>query len=144
MLPGLGLSLLDCAKPARTTSNDGHESLHLSLPRSRVTDLLGPSPAGDGASFRQLPDTPLAQILKTNLAALAQYGMAMDPASAARAMETVSNLAMGYLAQFRPKRRQDEQTCSLFVRLDEAWSHTTPFLASTPAPAGSCAVSRVR
>jgi len=108
MLPGLGLNLLDCANPARTTSRHGHESLHLSLPRSRVVALLGPSPAGDGASFRHLPNTPLAKILKTNLMALARHGMALDPASAARAVELVSGLAMSYLALLRPERGQHD------------------------------------
>lgn len=108
MLPGSGLSLLDCARPARTVSHGGHESLHLSLPRARVVELLGPSPAGDGAAFRHLPDTPLGQILKANLAALAQYGAALDAASAAHAMDAVSGLAMGCLAQLRPDPWQQD------------------------------------
>lgn len=96
---GTGFNLMDCTLPMQTHARM-HESIHLLLPRARVTQVLGRQPAGDGRALRHLPDTPLGDILKTHLLAVTRQGMALDAASTARAMESINSLAMAYLMQF--------------------------------------------
>lgn len=107
---GTGFNLLDCTGNSRTLAGAGHESLHLSFPRSRVVEVMGDQPAGDGASFRHLPDTPLGHILKASLAAVARHGAALDAHSAARTMEALGTLGLAFLAQFRPKGVNGDET----------------------------------
>ena len=97
---GTGFNLMDCAIPMQTVARM-HESIHLLLPRARVTRLLGPRPAGDGKALRHLPETPLGRILKANLLAVTDHAMDLDAPAAAQAMDATRRLAMAYLAQFR-------------------------------------------
>ena len=107
VVAGSGFNLVDCASDTRTLSHRGHEALHLSFPRARVAELLGYHPAGDGAAFRHLPDTPLGHVLEASLAAAARHGAALDAQSAAGMMEALGRLGMAFLAQFRPKGSGD-------------------------------------
>lgn len=98
---GSGFNLMDCTRTMQTTARM-HESIHLLLPRARVTQVLGKQPTGDGRALRHLPATPLGEILKAHLLTVTQQGMALDTASTAHAMASVNALAMAYLAQFNP------------------------------------------
>lgn len=98
---GSGFNLMDCKMPMRTHAQM-HESIHLLLPRAQVARVLGAKPAGEGRALRDLPDTPLGDILKAHLLAVTQQGLALDAASAACAMTSVNALAMAYLEQCHP------------------------------------------
>jgi AraC-like DNA-binding protein len=116
---GTGFNLMDCRMPMRTHARM-HESIHLLLPRARVVQVLGGKPAGDGRALRDLPDTPLGEILKAHLVAITAQGTALDATAAAHAMASVNALALAYLAQCAPKPAVDTLPDLDVVQFDAA------------------------
>lgn len=96
---GTGFNLMDCTQPMQTIAHQ-HQSIHLLLPRTQVTQVLGRQPTGDGRALRHLPSTPLGDILKSHLLAVTQRGERLDAVSAAHATTSVKTLALAYLAEF--------------------------------------------
>lgn len=133
-----GFNLMDCRMPMRTHARM-HESIHLLLPRAQVVQVLGAKPAGDGRALRDLPDTPLSEILKAHLLAITAQGTALDTTAAAHAMTSVNTLALAYLAQCAPKQAVDALPDLDVVQFDTACRCIEAQLDDPQLSAGSLA-----
>lgn len=111
-----GLILLDCDKPA-TTSSTTHHISYLALPRERVVAALGGSdPTPPGVALRKLPTRGLTPILQAYLKAMTENGAALNRFESAAATKAATALAVALLSQLGQKPHEEsEQLEDAFV-----------------------------
>lgn len=97
-----GFTIHDCAKPSFAESFAGHQGLHLSIPRALAISVLEERAGTARAPLRRMAPSPLGEVLKANMLALARNADQLEPRLLARIMGSVSELAMAYLAQSAP------------------------------------------
>lgn len=140
---GSGFYLLDCERPQAVIPL--HDSMRVLLPRENVMRLLGDNPAGDGGC-RHLPATPMGEVLRAHLVALAQYDPPLAASAARFCANATVNMALAFLAQFETTEPAPDSDALLFdeaCRHIDAYLHDPHLTASGVAQALGCSRTRL-
>lgn len=102
--PASGVVVMDGTRPM-TTATENHSHVYLTVPKSRLLNVLGQPPDLLRDGLFALPAQGLAGLLASHLLAIARQGHRLDRPSTAAAMKAAVELAVATLACAR-----DEET----------------------------------
>lgn len=137
-----GFYLLDGARPQTVVSL--HDSIRLFLPREEVARLLGNDPTGGGC--RHLPTTPMGEVLKIHLVALAEHDPLLAAPAAALCTSATVSLALAFLAQSGTMEAARDTDARLFdeaCRYVDAYLHDPRLTAAGMAQVLGCSRTRL-